>query len=140
MRSSASFLGADGEVLEPHGGSLSTRMERARRMQMIGSLASGIAHNFNNIIGAILGYSEMVEPQLVPGTKPARHLDEIRRGAERGRDLGDNRLTFGRRRDARVQPVQVHALLEEAASLLGASLPPSVELIIAHVSDDVAVS
>ena len=40
-------------------------------MQTIGSLASGIAHNFNNIIGAILGYSEMTEPKLAPGSEPA---------------------------------------------------------------------
>ena len=119
---------------------LTTRLERARRMQMIGSLASGIAHNFNNIIAAILGYSEMVEPQLTPGTKPAQHIDEIRRAAERGRDLIDNILTFGRRRDARVRPVQMRALFEEAASLLRASLPSGVELIIENVPDDVAVS
>ena len=36
---------------------------------------------------AILGYSEMIEPQLESGTKPAQHIDEIRRAAERGRDL-----------------------------------------------------
>ena len=113
---------------------------RARRMQMIGSLASGIAHNFNNIIGAILGYSEMVEPQLSPGTKPAQHIDEIRRAAERGRDLIDNILTFGRQRDSRVRPVQVRTLFEEAASLLRASLPSGVELIIDDVPVDVAVS
>ena len=109
-------------------------------MQMIGSLASGIAHNFNNIIGAILGYSEMVEPQLTPGTKPAQHIDEIRRAAERGRDLIDNILTFGRRRDGRVRSVQVRTLFEEAASLLRASLPPGVELIIEDLPVDVAVS
>ena len=121
-------------------GGLTTRLERARRMQMIGSLASGIAHNFNNIIGAILGYSEMVEPQLTRGTKPAQHIDEIRRAAERGRDLIDNILTFGRQRDARVRPVQVRTLFEEAASLLRASLPSGVELIIEDVPVDVAVS
>ena len=59
------------EFLERDRANFTTRLERTRRMQMIGSLASGIAHNFNNIIGAILGYSEMVEPQLTPGTKPA---------------------------------------------------------------------
>src|SRR5215469_8240765 len=48
------------EFLERDRARLATRLERARRMQVIGSLASGIAHNFNNIIGAILGYSEMV--------------------------------------------------------------------------------
>ena len=109
-------------------------------MQMIGSLASGIAHNFNNIISAILGYSEMLEPQLARGTKPAEHIDEIRRAAERGRDLIDNILTFGRRRDARVRPVQVRALYQEAASLLRASLPSGVELIIEDVPVDLAVS
>jgi signal transduction histidine kinase len=119
---------------------LTTRLERARRMQMIGSLASGIAHNFNNIISAILGYSEMLEPQLTRGTQPAQHIDEIRRAAERGRDLIDNILTFGGRRDARVRPVQVCALLEEAASLLHASLPSGVELVIEDVPVDVAVS
>ena len=109
-------------------------------MQMVGSLASGIAHNFNNIISAILGYSEMAEPLLAPGTKPARHIDEIRRAAERGRDLVDNILTFGGRRDARVRPVQVRTLFEEAASLLRASLPSGVELIIGDVPADVAIS
>jgi signal transduction histidine kinase len=128
------------EFLERDRARLSTRMERARRMQMVGSLASGIAHNFNNIISAILGYSEMAEPLLTPGTKPAQHIDEIRRAAERGRDLIDNILTFGRRRDARVRPVQVRALFEEAASLLRASLPSGVELMIGDVPADVAVS
>jgi len=128
------------EFLERDRARLATRLERARRMQMIGSLASGIAHNFNNIISAILGYSEMVEPQLTRGTKPAQHVDEIRRAAERGRDLIDNILTFGRRRDARVRPVQVRTLFEEAASLLRASLPSGVELVIENVLVDVAVS
>jgi nitrogen-specific signal transduction histidine kinase/CheY-like chemotaxis protein len=128
------------EFLEHDRAMLATRLERSRRMQMIGSLASGIAHNFNNIIGAILGYSEMVEPQLAPGSKSARQVDEIRRAAERGRDLIDNILTFGRRRDGRVQSVRVRSVFEEAASLLCASLPASVELIMADVPADIAVS
>ena len=128
------------EFLERDRAKLTTRLERARRMQMVGSLASGIAHNFNNIISAILGYSEIVEPQLTRGTKLAQHIDEIRRAAERGRDLIDSILTFGRQRDARVRPVQVRTLFEEAASLLRASLPSGVELIIDDVPIDVAVS
>jgi signal transduction histidine kinase len=127
------------EFLERDRARLTTRLERAHRMQVIGSLASGIAHNFNNIIGAILGYSEMVEPQLTPGTKAAKHIDEIRRAAERGRDLIDHILTFGRRRDARGQTAKVRTLFEEAASMLRASLPVSVELVIANVPTDLYV-
>ena len=118
------------ELLEHDRLRLANRLERARRMQMIGSLASGIAHNFNNIISAILGYAEMVEPQLTPGTKSAAHVDEIRRAAERGRDLIDNILTFGRRRDAHVRPVQMRALFDEAGSLLRASLRSGIELVV----------
>ena len=128
------------EFLERDRMKLSTRLERARRMQMVGSLASGIAHNFNNIIGAILGYSEMIEPQLARATKPAQHIDEIRRAAERGRDLVDSILTFGRRTDGRSRPVQVRTLLEEAASLLRASLPSDVELVFEDVPADAVVS
>ncbi len=128
------------EFLERDRSKLTARLERARRMQMIGSLASGIAHNFNNIIGAILGFSEMAEPQLKPGSKPAQHLDEIRRAAERGRDLVDNILAFGRRRDARVRPVRVRDLFHEAASLLRASLPSAFELVVEDVAADVTVS
>jgi signal transduction histidine kinase len=128
------------EFLERERAKLTTRLERVRRMQMIGSMASGIAHNFNNIIGAILGFSEMAEPQLTPGTKPAKYMVEIRRAAERGRDLIDNILTFGQRRDARICPVQVQRLFEETASLLSATLPARVDLIIEDVASDVIVS
>jgi signal transduction histidine kinase len=128
------------EFLEHERTTLTTRLERARRLQMVGSLASGIAHNFNNIIGAILGYSEMVEPQLAPGTKPAQQVDEIRRAAERGRDLIDNILTFGRRRDGDGRIVEVRALFAEAAALLHASLPGDVDLVVADVPGDLAVS
>ena len=128
------------EFLERDRARLTTRLERSRRMQMIGSLASGIAHNFNNIISAILGYSEMIEPQLARGTKAVQHIDEIRRAAERGRDLVDNILTFGRQRDACVRPVQVRTLFEDAAALLRASLPSGVVLVIEDVPAKVAVS
>jgi signal transduction histidine kinase len=128
------------EVLERDKAKLTVRLEQARRMQIVGSLASGIAHNFNNIIGAILGYSEMIEPHLTRGTKPTQHIEEIRRAAERGRDLIDNILTFGRRTDARIRLVQVSRLLDEAASFLRASLPPGVALVFEEVSPDLAVS
>ena len=107
---------------------------------MVGSLASGIAHNFNNIISAILGYSEMIESQLKQGTKPAQQIEEIRRAAERGRDLVENILTFGRRTDRRLRSVQVRSLVNDAASLLDASLTSGVELVLEEISIDLAVS
>jgi signal transduction histidine kinase len=119
---------------------LTLRLERARRMQMVGSLASGIAHNFNNIISAILGYSEMLEPHLARGTKAAHHAEEMRKAAERARDLIDSVLAFGRPRDTSAQPVVVQTLFADAASMLRASLPAEVELVVGEIAPDIAIT
>jgi signal transduction histidine kinase len=118
---------------------LTGRLERALRMQMVGQLASGVAHNFNNIIAAILGYSEMASSEVQPGGKAARRIAEIEKAAERGRDLVDSILTFGRRSDARSSLVSVTKLLSETASLLRASLPSGAELIVADPPADLAL-
>src|SRR3984885_11654041 len=115
------------------------RSARALRLQMVGQLASGVAHNFNNIIAAILGYSEMAGSEVETGGKAARRIAEIQRAAERGRDLVDSILTFGRRSDARSSLVSVIELLSETASLLRASLSSGVGLIVADVPAGLAV-
>jgi signal transduction histidine kinase len=127
------------ELFERDRAKLTARLERALRLQMVGQLASGIAHNFNNIIGAILGYSEMAAVELEADAKSARHLAEIQRAAERGRDLIDSILTFGRRSDARTSLVSAAALLDETASLLRVTLPPGVELVVSVAPSDLAV-
>ena len=118
---------------------LNARLERALRLQMVGQLASGVAHNFNNIISAILGYSEMASSEVEPGGKAARRIVEIEKAAERGRDLVDSILTFGRRSDARSSLVSVSDLLSETASLLRASLPSSIELVVAAAPKGLSV-
>jgi len=127
------------EIREREKAKLTARLERALRLQMVGQLASGVAHNFNNIIAAILGYSEMAGSEVEPGGKAARRIAEIEKAAERGRDLVDSILTFGRRSNARSSLVSITELLSETASLLRASLPSGVELIVAAVPVGLAV-
>jgi len=111
---------------------LEKRLDQARRMETVGALASGVAHNFNNIIGAIVGHTELVEARLSSNDDPAaRNLDAIRRASERARDLVDRILVFGRHREGRRSPVDVSALIAETGSLLRASLPGTVELNLA---------
>jgi signal transduction histidine kinase len=128
------------QLLERERTRLEQHLQQARRMETVGALASGIAHNFNNIIGAILGYAEMAEAQVAFDSRPARNLDEIRRAGERARDLVDKILTFGRRRDARRSSVSVQELIAEARSLLHASLPPRIELIVREAPEVTVVS
>jgi len=123
------------EILERERARLEKRQQQARRMETIGTLTSGVAHNFNNIVGAILGYTEMAEAHIVPGTRLASNIGEIRRSGERARDLVEQILTFGRRRDVRPMAVQVEALVAEAKSLVRASLPPRIELIVGETPE-----
>jgi signal transduction histidine kinase len=54
------------QSMEQERARLEARLQQGRRMETVGALASGVAHNFNNIVGAILGYTEMAEAQGGP--------------------------------------------------------------------------
>lgn len=114
---------------------LTVRLEQARHLETVGTLASGIAHNFNNIIGAILGYVEIADEQH----GAPRVLAEIRKAGERARDLVDQVLTFAGRHDAQHGIVDMRSLSTETASLLRASLPAQVALTVQAADEPLTV-
>ncbi len=118
---------------------LEKRLQQARRMETIGVFSIGIAHNFNNIIGAILGHAEMANAHIESGSRPASNLTEILRASERARALIEQILTFGSRREFRRDCVCVKALVEETKSLLAASLPSRVGLVVHQTSEETIV-
>lgn len=113
----------DRETLSREKQRLEAKLQQARRMETVGALASGVAHNFNNIAGAILGYTEIAQAHVRPESRTAASLDEIRRAGERARDLVDQILTFGRAGADKRERVRVQALIEETVSMFHASLP-----------------
>ena len=118
------------EALERERGNLEVKLQQARRMETIGALASGIAHNFNNIVAAILGYAEMAQGVTADGSRAEESIGEIRRAGERARDLVEHILTFGRRSDLRRERVDLDALIAETRSLLDATLPGRIQLTV----------
>ena len=58
------------QSMEQERARLEARLQQGRRMETVGALASGVAHNFNNIVGAILGYTEMAETEVDPTAGP----------------------------------------------------------------------
>jgi signal transduction histidine kinase len=69
-------------ALEREKDRLEANLQQARRMETIGALASGVAHNFNNIIGAIIGYTRWPIRRSAP-EHGRSHLDQIRHASER---------------------------------------------------------
>jgi two-component system, cell cycle sensor histidine kinase and response regulator CckA len=114
---------------------LEEQLRQAQKMEAIGTLAGGIAHDFNNMLQAILGYTELALGGVPPTSVEQQHLYQVRTAGIRARDLVQRILTFSRRTTATYHPVYLHVLVQEALTLLRASLPSTIE-IRQHLAQD----
>src|SRR5215510_10861981 len=107
---------------------LAEELRQVQKMEAVGRLAGGVAHDFNNILAAMIGYTELAT-QNMPASSPAWHqLQEVLRAGQRAKALVHQILTFSRRTAQAHTPVQLPPLVEEALALLRASLPSSIEI------------
>jgi len=107
---------------------LEVELSRASKLQSLGTLAGGVAHDFNNVLAAIVGFGEMAQDSAPPGSDQARQLDRMLQAALRGKALVERILAFSRG-GARASTVfELESVVEEVLSLLSASLPPGVVL------------
>ena len=104
------------------------KLRRAHRLEAMGTLAGGVAHDFNNILGAILGFGEMAMRDAAKDSRLWRDLDCILEAGERGRALIDRVLAFSRSSVRERVTVHVERVVREALDQLSAKLPPDVTL------------
>lgn len=107
------------------------RLQRAQRMETLGTLASGVAHDFNNQLTAILGNARVLESWLSPAPAARAALDDLEAAAEHCAELTRGLLDLARQAPVAPQPVAVDKLLREVEALLRASLAPDVQLRVA---------
>lgn len=100
---------------------------QAQKMDSLGSLVGGVAHDFNNMLGGIMGYADLL---LAGETHPMRReqLQAILRAAGRSSDLTRKLLAFARRGKNIVEAVDLNATIRESLARLGPSMGSRVEL------------
>jgi hypothetical protein len=121
------MVGTAEDVTERH--KLQEQLLQAQKMEAVGQLAAGVAHDFNNVLCVIRGYADLglTEPG---GLNPtiADCLNQIIVASERAAAVINQLLTFGRKRDLESCPLQVNEVVENVSKMLSLMIGPEVQL------------
>ncbi len=105
---------------------LEGQLQQSQKMEAIGTLAGGIAHDMNNVLGVVMGLGSVLQAQVAAESPLRKHVDGILSVSRRGRDLTRNLLGFARKGKFRREAVVLNHVVEEVISLLGRTLPKSI--------------
>jgi PAS domain S-box-containing protein len=104
------------------------QLRQAQKMEAIGQLTGGVAHDFNNVLSAILGNLELVDEELEPDSKLKPDIDIAIRAVNRGAELTKRLLAFSRRQALQPNPVDANKLIQGMTSLLQRTLGEPIEI------------
>ena len=114
-------------------------LQHAGRIESLGRLSTGIAHDFSNVLSAILGYGELARDHAAADSAVRRHAERIVVAAQRGKALVDRLLAFVRAERGPAGATAIDPLVHETLDLLGASLKPRLRLERACAAEDATV-
>ncbi|MGI9216176.1 MAG: hybrid sensor histidine kinase/response regulator [Hydrogenophaga sp.] len=118
---------------------LEQQLSQSHKMEALGTLAGGVAHDFNNILAAILGNADLARQDLAQGSPARESLHEISSAARRGRELVRQILAFSRQQPLSRTPVCLRDVVAETTSLLRTALTPQIQLSVDVASGTPAI-
>jgi two-component system cell cycle sensor histidine kinase/response regulator CckA len=114
------------------------RLQESLRLEAVGRLAGGIAHDLNNLLVAILGFGDILSRSFEPNDPRIADVEQISRAAERSARLTRQLLAFARRELIQPRPLDLNAVIRHAEGLLPPILGENIELIL-QLSADLGV-
>ena len=110
-----------------------------QKMEALGSLAGGVAHDLNNILGAILGYSELLSTQDELSKDSAEYISGIIKVCNRAEDFIRQIMALSRKTISKTEVFSLNKVLEDAADFVKSSVPDNTALIIEIPDYDIIV-
>ncbi len=107
---------------------LQAQLAQAQKMESVGRLAGGVAHDFNNMLMVILGQAELALARLEPDRPPFAELQAIRAAASRSAELTRQLLAFARKQTVAPRVVDINAVIEATLTMLRRLIGEDVSL------------
>jgi two-component system, cell cycle sensor histidine kinase and response regulator CckA len=107
---------------------LEARLLHSQKMEAVGQLAGGVAHDFNNMLTAIGGFAALLEGEVAEGTDAEEYVHEIQKATSRAAELTRQLLAFGRRQKLNAEVVDINALVREPQKMLRRLVPAHIEI------------
>lgn len=103
-------------------------LRRTQKMDALGHLTGGISHDFNNMLGVILGYAELLKMELSEQPTLSNYVDEILHASERGAKLTRKLLSFSKQKSVEPMQLNINSLLQNNKDMLEKTLTARVKL------------
>ena len=115
---------------------VNARLQHAQRLESLGTLAGGVAHEFNNVLQPMLLYTDLALEDLPDGDPMAVNMQRVLELGQRAKGLSQQILTFSRMgEDAEFSEVPLKPVVEEAVTMIRALLPATVDIRVRLASD-----
>jgi len=115
-------------AVEEKQATLEAHLRQSQNLELLARVAGGFAHDFNNMLMILSGASELLDRSLGPESLSRVYVEQIQRSTAKAAAITRQLLAFSRKQVLDIQPMDLHAALSEAKSMLAHVLPSSIEL------------